>query len=200
MTNKQPIEYSGVFTPFSREELITEVKKRLSTKRFEHVLRVEQIALELAEKYEVHLEKVSIAALLHDVAKDEPDTEMMDLVISENLDLDLLQYGSAIWHAATGTVKAIRDFNIEDEEILNAINYHTVGAPEMSLVEQVVFIADYIEPGRDFEGVEEARKLAEQSLEKALKFKLKETIIDLVHRKRKIYPRIIDSYNAWVAK
>lgn len=200
MTNKQPLEYSGDFTTYSRNELIEEVKKRLTSYRFEHVLRVEETALELAKNYDVNLEKVSIAALLHDVAKDEPENEMLDLVISENLDLDLLQYGSAIWHAPIGVVKARRDFQVDDEEILNAIKHHTVGAPEMSLVEQIIFVADYIEPGRDFAGVEKAQKLAANSLEKAIKFKLTETIIDLVEKKRKIYPRVIDSFNVWVAK
>ena len=162
---EQPIEYTGKYTSLTREELIEEVRARMSKQRFKHVLRVEQSALELAEKYDVDREKSSIAALLHDVAKEEPDSEMRDLVISENLDLDLLQYGSQIWHAPVGAVQARRDFEIVDEEILNAIKYHTIGTPDMTDVEKVIFVADYIEPGRDFEGVKKARKLAEKSLE-----------------------------------
>lgn len=200
MTKNEPINYSKKYTPFSREALIEEVKKRLTEKRFEHVLRVEETALKLSEKHGVDKEKVSIAALLHDVAKDEPDGEMMDLVISENLDLDLLQYGNAIWHAPVGVIKAKRDFYIEDEEILNAIKHHTVGASEMSAVEQIVYVADYIEPGRDFSGVQTARKLADESLEKAITFAIAATMVDLVESKRKIYPKAIDSYNVWVAK
>lgn len=197
---KQPIEYTGKYTSLTREELIEEVRTRLSDKRFEHVLRVEQTALELAEKYHVDRERSSIAALLHDVAKEEPDSEMRDLVISENLDLDLLQFGSQIWHAPVGAVQARRDFEITDEEILIAITNHTVGAPEMTPVEKVVFVADYIEPGRDFDGVKKARKLAEKSLDKVIQLKIRDTIVDLVERKKKIYPKAIDSYNAWIPK
>ncbi len=197
---KQPIEYTGKYTSLTREDIIEEVRARLSKKRFEHVLRVELTALELAEKYDIDREKSSIAALLHDVAKEEPDSEMRDLVISENLDLDLLQFGSQIWHAPVGAVQARRDFEITDEEILTAITYHTVGAPEMTGVEKVVFVADYIEPGRDFDGVKKARKLAEKSLDKVIKLKIRDTIVDLIERKKKIYPKAIDSYNAWIPK
>ena len=197
---EQPIEYTGKYTSLTREELIEEVRARMSKQRFKHVLRVEQSALELAEKYDVDCEKSSIAALLHDVAKEEPDSEMRDLVISENLDLDLLQYGSQIWHAPVGAVQARRDFEIVDEEILNAIKYHTIGTPDMTDVEKVIFVADYIEPGRDFEGVKKARKLAEKSLERVIQYKIRDTIVDLVARKKKIYPKAIDSYNAWIPK
>lgn len=197
---KHPIEYTGKYTSMTREELIEEVETRLSKKRFNHVLRVEETALELAEQYDVNPEKVSIAALLHDVAKEEPDNEMRDLVISENLDLDLLQYGNQIWHAPVGAVQAKRDFEITDEEIINAIIFHTVGSPEMTAVEKVIFVADYIEPGRDFEEAIEARKLAEKSLEEVIQYKLKSTIIDLIKQNKKIYPKAINSYNAWILK
>lgn len=197
---KHPIEYTGKYTSMTREELIEEVETRLSKKRFNHVLRVEETALELAEQYDVNPEKVSIAALLHDVAKEEPDNEMRDLVISENLDLDLLQYGNQIWHAPVGAVQAKRDFEIIDEEIINAIIFHTVGSPDMTDVEKIIFVADYIEPGRDFEEAIEARKLAEKSLEEVIQYKLKSTIIDLIKQNKKIYPKAIDSYNAWILK
>lgn len=195
---KQPIEYTGKYTSMTRQEIIDEVRTRLSDDRFEHVLRVEETALELAEAFEADLERVSIASLLHDVAKEEPSSEMLDLIISENLDLDLLQYGRQIWHAPVGVVQARRDFEITDEDILNAINHHTIGAPEMSDIEKIVFIADYIEPGRDFDGVKKARKLAKESLDDVICYKISETILDLTQNKKKIYPKAIDAYNAWI--
>ena len=195
---KQLIEYTKNYTSFTREELIEEVRRRLSDKRFNHVLRVEEMALELAEMYTVDAERVSIAALLHDVAKEESSSEMLDLIISENLDLDLLQYGPQIWHAPVGAVQARREFAVEDEAILNAIKYHTIGAPDMGDVEKVIFIADYIERGRTFDGVKEARQLANESLDDAIRFKIKETILQLTKQEQKIYPKAIDSYNAWI--
>lgn len=195
---KQLIEYTKNYTSFTREELIEEVRRRLSDKRFKHVLRVEEMALELAEMYAVDAERVSVAALLHDVAKEESSSEMLDLIISENLDLDLLQYGPQIWHAPVGAVQARREFAVEDEAILNAINYHTIGATDMGDVEKVIFIADYIERGRTFDGVKKARQLANESLDDAIRFKIKETILQLTKQEQKIYPKAIDSYNAWI--
>lgn len=184
----------------SRVELMAQVKEMVSKKRFEHVLRVEKKALELAEIYHGDLEQVSIAALLHDIAKDQADEEMRDLVISENLNLEILQYGNAIWHGPVGAILAKREFYLTNEDILEAIEYHTVGARDMSLTAQIVFIADYIEEGRDFPEVKQARKLANESLEAAIIFILKETIKYLIKLEQKIYPKTIESYNAWIEK
>lgn len=193
------MEYTNKYTTFSREEILEQVSSSTSKKRLKHILGVEKTAIELAELYGEDTEKVSLAALLHDYAKEQAEAEMLDLIISENLDLDLTQYGSAIWHGPVGAILARREFGIEDEEILNAIANHTIGAPTMSLVEQIIFVADYIEPGRDFEGVNKARELAEKSIHEAVRYELKETIQHLLLNNSKIYPKAIDSYNAWVA-
>lgn len=200
MTSKRSIEYTDKYTIFTREAILAEIEQTMSATRMNHVLQVEETALQLAGKYGADLEKTSLAALIHDIAKQQPDTEMRDIIISENLDLDLLQYGNAIWHAPVGAILARRQFGIKDEDILAAIANHTIAAPEMSLVEQVLFVADYIEPGRDFEGVEKARELAAESLEKAIQYQIKETIKNLIIEERKIYPKAIDSYNAWITK
>lgn len=197
--DKLPI-YKESYTNLSREQLVSRIREMMSQERFEHVLNVEKTAVYLAEKYHADVEKVSIAALLHDIAKDQPDEEMRDLVISENLNLDLLQFGSEIWHGPVGAIVARREFHVEDEEILDSIEQHTIGAREMTLTAQIVFIADYIEPGRKFPGVEKARSQAEESLEKAVKLKIIETIKYLINIEKKIYPKTIESYNAWIEK
>ncbi len=199
MTSQNTIEYTGNYTTFTREMILEKVSGAMSEKRFTHVLGVEKAAIELAERYGADFEKVSLAALLHDYAKEQAEGEMLDLIISENLDLDLTQYGSSIWHGPVGAILARREFNIEDEEILDAIAHHTIGAPKMTLVEQIIFVADYIEPNREFDGVEKARKLAETSIEEAVRYEIKETIRHLLTEEKKIYPKAIDSYNAWVA-
>ncbi len=199
MTSQTPIKYSKKYTTFTREEIIEQVSSVMSEKRFTHVLGVEKTAVELAKLYGADVEKVSLAALLHDYAKEQAEGEMLDLIISENLDLDLTQYGNPIWHGPVGAILARREFGIEDEEILESIANHTIGAPAMGLVEQVIFVADYIEPNRDFEGVKKARKLAKTSLEDAVRYEMKETIRHLLSKNKKIYPKAIDSYNAWVA-
>jgi len=202
MTNKQPplIDFTEKYTPFTRGELVEKMEAAMSTELFDHVLRVEETALALAEKYDANLEKVSLAALLHDMAKEMPSSEMRDIIISENLDLELLQFGSAIWHGPVAAVLARRRFEIEDEEILEAITTHTIGAPVMSIPAQIVYVADYIEPARAFDGVEKARVLAETALAEAVEYEVQATIKHLVDRKKKIYPKAIDTYNAWITE
>lgn len=199
MTSQKPIEYTNKYTSFSRDEILKDVSASMSKKRFKHVLGVEETAIELAKFYGEDIERVSLAALLHDYAKEQAEAEMLDLIISENMDLDLTQYGSAIWHGPVGAILARREFGIEDEEILNAIANHTIGAPTMGLVEQIIFVADYIEPGRDFDGVNKARELAEESIHEAVRYEMEQTIQHLLSNKMRIYPKAIDSYNAWVA-
>ena len=197
---KTEITYTNKYIELSRKELINEVSQMMSQQRLEHTLRVEEKALELAKIYDGDLERVSIAALLHDLAKDQIDEEMRDIIISENLNLDLLQYGSEIWHGPVGAILAQRKFQLSDEEIIESIWYHTVGAREMSLTTKIIFVADYIEPGRNFPQVERARELANESLEETIIFKLKETLKYLIDSEEKIYPKTIESYNIWIEK
>lgn len=192
--------YEKGYTNLSREQLLNRISKMMTAKRFNHVLNVEETAIRLAKKYDANVEKVSVAALLHDLAKDQPNEEMRDLVISENLNLDLLQFGSEIWHGPVGAILARREFHVEDDEILDSIEQHTVGAREMTLTAQIIFVADYIEPDRNFHGVKKARLLAQESLEKAVRFKIVETIKYLIEIEKKIYPKTIESYNAWIEK
>lgn len=192
------IEYTNQYLNYSREELLAIIRTKMSEKRFKHILRVEQTALKLAEKYGGEPGKVSIAALLHDYAKEYPDYIMSDRIISENMDLDMLDYGNAIWHGPVGAVLVHEELGIDDEEILTAIAQHTTGAPEMSVLSQIVFVADYIEPGRDFEEVKEARMIADKSLKQAVFFEIKQTINYLISKEAVIYPKTLDTYNAWV--
>jgi predicted HD superfamily hydrolase involved in NAD metabolism len=193
--------YKGNYTPLSREEIIEKVSEALSARRLKHVLGVEEAAIQLAERYDADVEKVSIAALLHDYAKEQSDEEMRDVIISENMDLELLQYGNNIWHGPVGAILVKKLFGIEDEEILDAIRHHTVGSPTMGLIEQIIYVADFIEPGRSFPGVETARELAEHDLKETIAFSTIHTIEHLLEKNIQIYPKAIETYNAWaVAK
>ncbi|WP_225744344.1 bis(5'-nucleosyl)-tetraphosphatase (symmetrical) YqeK [Marinilactibacillus sp. Marseille-P9653] len=194
------VTYSNAYIDLSREELLEQVSQVMSDKRFTHVKGVEQAALELAERYGANLEQVSIAALLHDFAKEQSDEEMRDIIISENMDLELLQYGNNIWHGPVGAVVVRNQFSIQDQDILDAIRHHTVGSPHMGIVEQIIYLADYIEPNRTFKGVDKARKLAEIDMEKGIAYATFKTLKHLLNKNVKIYPKAIETYNAWVVQ
>lgn len=200
MNEQTEIKYSGAYTLLSREELIEEVKRVLSDKRLKHVLGVEKSAIELAMQYGADVEKVSIAALTHDYAKEQTDEEMRDMIISENMDLDLLQYGNNIWHGPVGAILVRKQLGIENEEILDAVRDHTIGSPNMDLISQIIYVADFIEPGRSFSGVDKARLLSKRSLEEAIAFTTIHTLNYLIKKNVRIYPKAIETYNAWAVK
>lgn len=200
MSNNEELIYQKNYVPFTRAELIDAVSESITGSRFEHVLRVEKKAIELAQKYDADVEKASITGLLHDYAKQRSDSEFIKYINELELDPQLLDYGSAIWHGVVGAEIVKNELKIYDEEILNAIRRHTVGAPYMTLIDQIVFMADYIEDGRDFEGVEQARLITEQSLQKGVTFQMKSTLAYLIAGNKPVFPATIESYNAWISK
>ncbi|MGY3778867.1 bis(5'-nucleosyl)-tetraphosphatase (symmetrical) YqeK [Isobaculum melis] len=192
--------YTNQYTTVTREALLAHVQSKMSTKRFKHVLGVEKTAIALAEKYGSSEEAASIAALIHDYAKELPMSEMKSVIETAGLNPEMLNFGSEICHGPVATELAKKDFGITSEDILNAIRYHTVGAVQMSLLEKIIFVADFIEPGRSFPGVDTARAIANQDLDEAVLFEMKHTLTYLISIEARIYPETILAYNAWVTK
>lgn len=182
----------------SREELLVKIKAQMSEKRFQHILGVEKAAIELAEKYHVNAHKASLAALLHDYAKEMADPVFLELIDKYNLGDDLKNWGNNIWHGPVGIYKMQEDLGLKDTEIRHAIEVHTVGSPEMSDLAKVLYVADYIEEGRDFPGVIEARAIADYSLNMAVAFETMRLIDYLAELRVKIYPQSIETYNAFI--
>lgn len=194
------MEFSGKYTLLKREELMQKVQMHMSERRFQHVLGVEETSIALAARYGASEEKASIAALTHDYAKERPDDEFELIIKRDGYDLELLQYGNAIWHGLVGASMVQRELGIDDEEILQAIRLHTTGAAKMSLLDKIIFVADYIEPGRTFPGVKEAREIALVDLDGAVAYETKQTLLHLIEQEQKIYPKTIETYNYWVSK
>lgn len=183
----------------SREDLVAILKRALKQPRFEHVLRVEKTAIALAERNQVNIEKASIAGLVHDYAKQRPDADFIQVIAQKQLDPELLDYGNAIWHGIVGAEMIKDELQLFNEDILNAVRHHTTGAAVMSKLEQVIYMADYIEPGRDFEGVAQARQVTQTSLAAGVALQTKQTLSYLIKHDRPVYPKTIETYNAWVA-
>lgn len=199
MTNTE-LAYKGIYTYWTREAILAEVEKQMKPSRFQHVLRVEACSIQLAEQYGASVEACSLAALLHDFAKEHDAESMKEIVLSEGLDSEMPGYGSEIMHGPVGAYYAETVFGISDEAILDAIRQHTIGGKTMTLIGKVLFIADYIESGRTFNGVDEARSLAVNSLDEAAYFKIEKTIIHLVKKELPIYPGTIYVYNSWIQR
>lgn len=194
------MDYSNEYTAYSRENLMQKIQMRMSEQRFKHVLGVEETAVALAKKYGASPEKASIAALTHDYAKERPDEEFKMVIVRDGFDPELLNYNNAIWHGLVGASFVERELGITDAEILHAIRVHTTGAAKMSLLDKIIYVADYIEPGRDFPGGQDARAIAWADLDEAVAFETKHTLAHLLAQEQQIYPKTIETYNYWVAK
>lgn len=178
-----------------RNEALTIVKKQLTEHRYLHTLGVAETAMILAKQYGVDEKKAELAAIFHDYAKFRSKEEMREIISSRELPKDLLDYNSELWHAPAGAYLVEKEAGITDREVLNAIRFHTTGRPGMNPLEKVIYLADYIEPGRHFPGVEDVRELAKSDLDKALIQAVQNTIIFLIKKCQPVYPDTFHTYN-----
>ena len=179
-----------------RQEYVKILKPMLSQKRFEHSQNVAQEAVKLARKFGADEEKAEIAGLLHDILKDTPAEKQLKIISDFGIIMtDVELSAKRFWHAISGAVYIRTVLKIEDQEIFDAVRYHTTGRNNMTLLEKVIFIADFISKDRDYPGVEEMRKTAYKSLDKAIVEGIAFTISDLAERRDPIVPETIDAYN-----
>ena len=186
------------YVGITRDQLLVKMQQLLPEKRLKHCLGVEQTAIELAERFGVDREKAGLAGLLHDYAKKLSDEEFLALIDKYDLALKLKEWGNNVWHGLVGVYKIREDLGLSDPEILRSIEIHTVGSAQMSDLDKVVYVADYIEPNRDFPGVEEAREIACISLNRAVAYETAHTVEDLAHQGLPIFPQTLETYNAYV--
>ncbi|MCA0970010.1 bis(5'-nucleosyl)-tetraphosphatase (symmetrical) YqeK [Halobacillus litoralis] len=183
----------------TREEALAYVKPHLKTSRYEHTVRVADQAVELAERYGVNHHHAEVAAALHDYAKYKPLEEMRRWIVQDRrLPKDLLDYHHELWHGPVGALMLEKEIGLSDAAVRSAIDCHTTGKKHMSQLDKVIFLADYIEPGRDFPGVDEVRKIAKSDLDQACALALKNTIIFLVQKGRTVYPNTFHAYNDFI--
>jgi len=180
---------------YSREALIEAVSAQMPDKRWKHTLGVMETSIQLAKQYGADPERAETAAILHDVAKYWPVERMKEIIEQNQLNLDLLVYDKQMWHSEVGAFVAEKDYGITDPDIINAIRFHTSGREDMSLLEKIVCLADYIEPGRDFPGVDKIREKAQVSLEEGLVAGFDSTISLLLGKRRVIFPLTVLARN-----
>ncbi len=177
------------------------IKPFLSEKRFKHSINVSKSAEQLAIKYGADPEKAKIAGMLHDIMKEMTPEEHKRLARELDVKLDEFELNTKkLLHAVIGSKYIEKVLGINDSDILNAVRYHTTGRAGMSVLEKVVFVADFISEDRDFKGVEELRKLAEKGLDDVLMAGLKDTIKMLADDEKPIHPNTFNAYNEMAFK
>ncbi|QED48710.1 bis(5'-nucleosyl)-tetraphosphatase (symmetrical) YqeK [Cytobacillus dafuensis] len=178
-----------------RNDALRLVKEQLTEHRYNHTLGVMETAIILANQYDANEKKAELAAIFHDYAKFRPKEEMKQIILEQGMPSELLQFNSELWHAPVGAFLVQKEAGLDDEEILDAIRYHTSGRVNMTLLDKVIYLADYIEPGRHFPGVDEVRELAKVSLNQALIKAIQNTIQFLMKKGQPVFPATFYTYN-----
>lgn len=179
------------------KQMEEKLKEMLPERRLQHSFNVSKCAVKLSKIYNCDEEKAKIAGLVHDCAKYFTDDQIENCIKKFNIELDSLEENNiALSHSVIGSYVAKEVFNIDDEEIINAIKYHTTGRENMSILEKVIYMADLIEEGRNFPKVEELRELTYSGkLEEALLMSFNNTIKFVIDNNQLIHTRTVKARN-----
>ncbi len=177
-------------------EIKTYLKSNLSERRYLHSFGVAEEAEKLANTYGADAEKAYIAGLVHDCAKEFSADKMLSLFEKYGGQADeIMKAMPNLLHGPLGAYFAKDVFKIEGADIFDAIYYHTTGKADMPLLTKIVYIADYIEPNRTYDGVEELKELAYRDIDKAIVFGIDFTIQSLINRKLPIHLDTVSARN-----
>lgn len=164
------------------------LKEDLGVNRYNHSIRVRDTAIDLAKRFGCNVNKAIMAGLLHDCGK----YYNKDYLLKQAFEFGIMNDESLInnkhiIHAALGAEIAQKEYGVEDVEILDAIRYHTTGREGMTLLDKIVYLADYIEPERDFYGVDEVRELTKTNIDLAMIKALEDSISYLLNTQKIIH-------------
>ena len=172
------------------------LREKLDEYRCVHSINVSETSAELARKYGADEKKAYEAGLLHDIMKNADKEETFALFEKYGVELTQLEKKSPkLWHAIAGSVYCKYELEIDDEDVISAIRYHTTGRAGMTELEKVLFTADFISADRNYNGVEEMREKAQIRLDEAMTEGLRFTIDELCNALKPIHPDTIDAYN-----
>jgi nicotinate-nucleotide adenylyltransferase len=185
------------YSPPSYEACRQSLSNTLSVYRYTHTLGVVEASERLAAHYGADINKARTAALLHDCAKEYPPDKKRALCTAWDIPLDdILAANIDLTHGLLGAKAAERDYGVYDEEILQAIRYHTAGHAHMNMLDKIILLADFIEPARqDYPGLSDMRALAYTDMDAALLIGLRGVLADNKARGRSIHPWSLDAIN-----
>ncbi|MGI6556491.1 MAG: bis(5'-nucleosyl)-tetraphosphatase (symmetrical) YqeK [Pseudoramibacter sp.] len=179
------------------EQIKAELKKVLKPHRFNHTLGVVKSASKLAKQNAIDARQAELAALLHDCAKNFSNQEMLQIAKDEKIALDpIMILEPQLLHGPVGAVVAKKKYHVKDPEVLSAVACHTTGKSDMSTLDKIIYLADFIEPGRDYPGVEHLRQTSyEKDLDTACREAFDNTISYVMSIGGLIHPKTIEARN-----
>lgn len=183
------------------DEIVKKLEKRLSSKRFKHSQGVAETAVALAKRFGGDPLKARLAGILHDCAREVPRNTLLQTAEAFGIVLgDIERLEPALVHAKLGAKIAQAEYGVNDVEILQAIALHTTGGPSMTLLDKIIYLADFIEPGRTYPGVDNLRLLADTDLDRAVLAACDQTIRFLLEERGLLHPDTIEGRNALLTK
>ena len=185
-----------------RTQVLQWLTHQVPEPRLQHILRVEQMATELAEWHSLDVERAAQAAFMHDLAKCFKPQQLLEVARKEGWDLDPVEVATPhLLHAEVGAVVARDHFGVDDPEVLEAIRNHTLGNPGMSDLSCVVFLADTLEPGRgNTPELENLRQISRKNLDQAVFLTCDYSLRYLLSSNKPIHPRAVLTRNWFLQK
>ena len=177
-------------------EFIALLRERLDDFRFEHSIAVANQSVKLAIRFGANSEKAYVAGLLHDICKNLKKEEQLQFFSRSAIMLtDTEKLSPKVWHAISGAQYLKEKLKINDDDIIDAVRYHTTGRAGMSLLEKVIYISDLTSFDRNYPDVDVLRKIVESNLDEGLIYALKFTITSLANKEQPIHPDTLNAYN-----
>lgn len=171
------------------------IKGILGEKRYIHSVGVAETARKIAKGLCTDSEKAYLAGLVHDIAKEMKGEELLTYCREHSIELNSVESKNLqLLHGPVGA-EMIKDYDITDFDIVNAVRYHTVGRAGMSVLEKIIYLADMIEPSRQYEGVEKLRNLCREDFDKAFAEALRQSLIWNLEKGRLIHTGTLDAWN-----
>ncbi len=172
------------------------IRSMMGDYRYTHSVNVAEEAVLLAKRYGCNEQKAYIAGILHDITKEIPHEEQLQIIRDGGIILDDVQQNAPkLWHSISGSVYVNTKLGITDSDIINAVRYHTTGRADMSLLEKIIYTADYTSKERSYNGADIMREKSRKSLEEAMIFSCQFTLQNLSSKEAAIHPDQLFCYN-----
>lgn len=177
-------------------DCIEVIRPMMGERRFKHSINVSIEAVRLAQKYGGNVDKAAVAGILHDITKEVDFQKQLQIIESGDIILtDVEKSTTKLWHAISGSVYIQNELGIIDTDIINAVRYHTTARAGMSLLEKIIFLADFTSAERDYPDVDVIREKADISLEEGMLYGINFTLKTLLDRNGLLSVDAVEAYN-----
>jgi predicted HD superfamily hydrolase involved in NAD metabolism len=182
--------------PSDLAEIENKLRRQLAPEDFGHCQRTAETAVGLARAHSADEQRARLAGLVHDVAKGLDDQELLRLAAEYGLAVNSVERKKPyLLHSAVGARMLVSSYGVDDRQVLQAVERHTFGAPKMSKLDKIIYLADVIEPLREFEGLERVRRLAETDLDAGFAAAYQGQLIFVVRKGGYLHPQTLTVWN-----